>query len=191
LLVSEINADNRASDKRRRILQAAWFLLLRQGLRGMTMEALAREAGVAKATLYGQFSDKDAVAAAVIDDVLVDLKAAYRAGMAGAGSVAERIGAALAGKYGFIARALEGSPHADELLNEHYRFAERFAAFDTRMVDEITAELAQAGVADALRLTRMIIAAAHGIAGKISGPAEIDGAIRLMCRRMIEPEVSG
>jgi AcrR family transcriptional regulator len=191
LRVSEINVDGRASDKRRRILQAAWFLLLRLGLRGMTMEALAREAGVAKATLYGQFPDKDAVAVAVIDDLLVDLRAAYQAGMAGEGGVAERIGAALAGKYGIIARALEGSPHADELLNEHYRFAERFAAFDMSMVDAIAAELAQAGVVDSARLTRTIIAAAHGIAGQISGPVEIDGAIRLMCRRMIEPEVRG
>jgi AcrR family transcriptional regulator len=187
--VVESDFDTRTAEKRRRILQAAWFLVLRQGLRGMTMEALAREAGMAKATLYAQFADKDAVIAAVIDDLLVELAAAYRAGVASSGSVAERIGAALAGKYRIIVRALEGSPHADELFNEHHRYAERFRALDTSVQDEIAAELTRAGAEDAARLTRTVLAAASGIARQLSDMKEVDHAIRLMCLRMIEPEI--
>jgi AcrR family transcriptional regulator len=153
------------------------------------MEALAREAGIAKATLYAQFADKDAVVAAVIDDLLVELTAAYRAGMASSGGAAERIGAALGGKYGIIVRALEGSPHADELFNEHYRYAERFRALDMSIVDEIAAELARAGAKDAARLTRTVLAAASGIARHMSDAKEVDQAIRLMCVRMIAPEI--
>ncbi len=155
----------------------------------MTMEALAREVGIAKATLYAQFADKDAVIAGVIDDMLVKLGTAFDASMAEAGTAAERIGTALAGKYGFIARALEGSPYADELFEEHYRFAPRFAGFDQHVETEITAELAHAGAADASKLARITIAAAQGIARKLSDSGEIDSAIRLVCRRLIEPEV--
>ena len=35
--------------------------MLRDGLRGTTMEAIARQAGIAKATLYAQYPDKEAV----------------------------------------------------------------------------------------------------------------------------------
>jgi AcrR family transcriptional regulator len=189
LRVAETGTDTRSTEKRRRILQAAWQLVLRHGLRGTTMEALAREAGIAKATLYAQFADKDAVIAGAIDDMLIKLRAAYDKGMTDKGSVAERIGVALAAKFGIILRALEGSPHAEELLNEHYRFAERFHALDAHMESEIAAELARAGAADGVTLARIVIGAAQGIARELSGAAEVDKAIRLMCRRMIEPEV--
>ena len=181
--------DGRTIEKRRRILQAAWRLALRQGLRSTTMEALAREAGIAKGTLYAHFADKDAVFGAVIDDMVVELQAAFGDGMAGEGLVAERIGAALAGKYGIIARALEGSSHADEILNEHYRYAARFEALDRRVETEVAAALALAGAADPAILARIVIGAANGVAHKMAGAEAIDRAIRLVCRRLIEPDV--
>ena len=60
----------RAQEKRRRMLEAARLVVLRDGLRGATMEAIAREAGIAKATLYAQFSDKDAVVGALVETML-------------------------------------------------------------------------------------------------------------------------
>jgi AcrR family transcriptional regulator len=180
----------RATGKRRRILEAAWRTVLRHGLRGMTMEALAREAGIAKGTLYAQFADKDAVIGAIIDDMLIELQTAFGAGMAAPGPVAERVGAALAGKYGIIVRALEGSPHADEVFNEHHRFAERFETLDRRVEAEIAAELAKARAPDAAGLARVVIGAANGLARNLSGAEAVDRAIRLVCRRLIEPEVA-
>lgn len=187
--MTDAGVDSRTVEKRRRVVEAAWRLVLRHGLRGMTMEALAREAGIAKGTLYAQFADKDAVVAAVIDDMLVELDAAFRQGMAGGGLAAERIGAALAGKYGVIARALEGSPHADEIFGEHYRFATRFAAFDRGVEDEIVAELAKAGAANAATLAHIVIGAANGVAHRLPGATAIESAIRLLCRRIIEPDI--
>ena len=181
--------DGRTIEKRRRILQAAWRLVLRQGLRSTTMEALAREAGIAKGTLYAQFVDKDAVIGAVIDDMVVEVQAAFGDGMAGEGPVAERVGAALAGKYGVIARALEGSPHAEEILNEHYRYAARFEALDRRVESEVADALAQAGAADSTILARIVIGAANGVAHKMAGAEAIGRAIRLVCGRLIEPDV--
>jgi len=189
--VTETTADPRANEKRRRIVEAAWRLALRQGLRATTMEALAREAGVAKGTLYAHFPDKDAVFDGVVADLLVELAAAFDRGMAGEGAVAERIGAALAGKYGVIARAIEGSPHAGEILDAHHRYAPRVAAFDRRAEDEVAAALAKAGVDDSAALARVVIGAAGGVARALAGAEATDRAIRLVCRRLIEPAGRG
>ncbi len=184
----ETTADPRANEKRRRIIEAAWRLALRNGLRAATMEALAREAGLAKGTLYAHFPDKEAVFDGVVGDLLVELAAAFDLGMAGEGAVAERIGAALSGKYGVIARAVEGSPHAAEILDAHHRFAPRVAAFDRRVENEIAAALAKAGVAEPDALARVVIGAAGGVAHTVPGAPSIDRAIRLVCRRLIEPD---
>jgi AcrR family transcriptional regulator len=185
--VTETTADPRANDKRRRIIEAAWRLALKQGLRATTMEALAREAGVAKGTLYAHFPDKDAVFDGVVADLLVELAAAFDHGMRSEGAVAERIGAALAGKYGVITRAVEGSPHAGEILDAHHRFASRFAAFEQRVEGEIVAALAQAGVAEPDALASIVIGAAGGVARALPGAEATERAIRLVCRRLIEP----
>jgi len=185
--VTETAADPRAKEKRRRIIEAAWRLALRSGLRATTMEALAREAGVAKGTLYAHFPDKDAVFDGVIADLLVELAAAFDRGMRSEAAIAERIGAALAGKYGVIARALEGSAHAAEIVEAHHRFAPRFAAFDQRVAGEVGAALAKSGVVDPTDLARIVIGAAGGVARALSGADAIDRAIRLVCRRLIAP----
>jgi len=185
--VTETTADPRASEKRRRIIEAAWRLALRNGLRATTMEALAREAGVAKGTVYAHFPDKDAVFDGVIADLLVELAAAFDRGMRSEGAVAERIGAALAGKYGVVTRAVEGSPHAGEILDAHHRYAPRVAAFDQRVESEVAAALAKAGVADAAGLARIVIGAAGGVARALGGAEATGRAIRLVCRRLIEP----
>ena len=189
--MTETTADPRASEKRRRIVEAAWRLALRSGLRGATMEALAREAGVAKGTLYAHFPDKDAVFDGVVADLLVELAAAFDRGMRSEGAVAERIGAALAGKYGVVARAIEGSPHAGEILDAHHRYAPRVAAFDQRVESEIVDALAKAGVTAPDALARVVIGAAGGVARALGGVEATEGAIRLVCRRLIEPAMRG
>ena len=185
--MTETAADPRANEKRRRIIAAAWRLALRNGLRATTMEALAREASVAKGTLYAHFSDKDAVFDGAVADLLVELAAAFDAGMRSDGAVAERIGAALAGKYGVVMRAIEGSPHASEILDAHHRYAPRVAAFDQRVESDVAAALAQTGIADPAALARIVIAAAGGVARSIPGAEATERAIRLVCRRLIEP----
>jgi AcrR family transcriptional regulator len=189
--VTETTADPRANEKRRRIIEAAWRLALKHGLRATTMEALAREAGVAKGTLYAHFPDKEAVFDGVVADLLVELAAAFDRGMRSEGAVAERIGAALAGKYGVVARAIEGSPHAGEILDAHHRFASRVAAFDRRVEGEVADVLAQAGVADPVALARVVIGAAGGVARALPGAEATERAIRLVCRRLIEPAARG
>lgn len=182
-------ADDRTSEKRRRIIEAARFLVLRHGLRGTTMEAIAREARIAKPTLYAQFPDKDAIFVGIVDTMMDDLLAAYDSGMQGPGDISERIGNALAGQYVCLTRALAGSPHATELMSEHKRAGIKFREKDLRAEAEIAAELRAAGAAEPQMLAKVLFAAAYGIALKVPDEAQMTAGIKLLCRRMIEPEL--
>jgi AcrR family transcriptional regulator len=181
--------NDRVAEKRRRILDAARMLMLRDGLRGTTMEAIAREARIAKPTLYAQFADKDAVFTGIIDELTDALVAGFDAGMAGPGNVAQRIGAAMAGKYGAIARVIEGSPFAEELYSTHSRVSARFRELDARMNAEIVAALEAAGVANPIDLNRLIQAATYGIARKMIDEVSVRAAIPLLCERLITPDL--
>ena len=177
-------------ERRRRIVDAARFLILRQGLRATTMEAVAREAGVAKPTLYGYFPDRDAVFMTIVEDLVADIVAAVRAALDMGGDVVDRVGAALSAKYKIIARLLEGSPHADELYSEQDRLvAPRVKSMEQNVEAMIAESLATAGVARPRQLAKLLLAAAGGIARKASSPAEIGPAIRLLTERLLRPEL--
>lgn len=60
--------------KRKDIMDAARQLFLRHGFHGTSMDALAKEACVSKATLYSHFEDKDALYRALINDKMADYK---------------------------------------------------------------------------------------------------------------------
>jgi len=55
-------------DARQRIMDAAIELVGREGLRGMSMDELAEQAGVSRASVYRLFPGKDALFAALIDE---------------------------------------------------------------------------------------------------------------------------
>ena len=177
-------------ERRARIVDAARHLILRHGLRATTMEAVAREAKIAKPTLYGYFPDKEAVFAAIIQLLASDITAAFDAALHGEGDVVARIGAALAAKYKVIARLLEDSPHAEELYSEHDRAtAAQFAAIEQAIEAAIIGELQQAGVARPRPLAQLLLASTYGIGRKATTPAEIGPAIRLLVERLARPEL--
>lgn len=186
--LSEVAAD-RAGEKRRRVVEAARYLILRHGLRGTTMEAIAREAGMAKPTLYAQFPDKDAVFAAIVDGLTEELVEAFRQGMTGKGDLADRVGSALALQFAALNRALDGSPHATELMSEHRRAGEKFREKDRLAHDELAEALKTAGIAEAGILADLVMAASYGIALKATDEKQMIAAIRLLCRRVITPEL--
>lgn len=169
------------------MLDAARQVMLRDGMRGATMEAIARAAGVAKPTLYAQFADKEAVFVALLSSLLDQLGEAFLAGLAGPGSVAERIGDGLARQYLLLAEILEGSPHAPELMSEHKRIGLSLRDKDIEMLKRIEAELAAAGIADAAGLAHLLVSASYGVALKTSDPAVMADNVRLVSRRLIEP----
>ena len=180
----------REDKKRRNILDAARSLMLRNGLRGTTMEAIAHEAGVAKPTLYAKFSDKDAVFFAVIEDIVQSVCGAFEIAIEGDAEVTKRVGEALSEKFCAFARILDGSPHADDFFEGHKRIASQFEAFDAQIERDITATLQDAGVKDAAGLTRTITASAYGIGRSLRDENEIRENIMLMSERMIRPALT-
>jgi len=177
-------------ERRGRIVDAARHLILRQGLRATTMEAIAREAKIAKPTLYGYFPDKEAVFAAIIQGLVDDIRTAFGEALEGEGDVAARIGAALAAKYEVIGKLLAGSPHSDELYSERERSAAaQFAAIEKHVEQAVVEALRKAGIRRPEALTRLILASAYGVGRKAASTSEAGPAIRLVVERLVRPEM--
>jgi TetR/AcrR family transcriptional repressor of mexJK operon len=64
---AELRSDNE-SPKRAGVLEAATALFMAQGYGAVSMDAIARAAGVSKATLYAYFSSKDQLFATIIGE---------------------------------------------------------------------------------------------------------------------------
>jgi TetR/AcrR family transcriptional repressor of mexJK operon len=75
----------RLAPKRAAIEKAAACVFLRDGFAGASMDAIAREAGVSKATLYSHFQGKDDLFGAIVrnncQQMLVDIESSVAAGL--------------------------------------------------------------------------------------------------------------
>lgn len=179
------SVSSRAQEKRRRILDAAREVILKNGFKGATMEAIARTAGIAKPTLYAQFSDKEMVFGALIDELIAAKTAAFSAAFEIEGPLATRIGNGLAEEFGMVADLLKNSPHAEELIGAQHRLSHRLKQVDNVIADRVTEALAAEGIAEPEELTALLLAACSGIVAKFSGGTEVRRAIRTLCERMV------
>ncbi|AVF03703.1 MULTISPECIES: TetR/AcrR family transcriptional regulator [Devosia] len=182
-------SNQRQSEKRMRILAAARELFLRQGLRATTMEAIAKSAGMAKPTLYAEYSDKDAVFLAILEQLVADKLESFETELDRPGPLLERIGGALAAEFGVIASALAGSPHVEELFSAHRQGASLFAASERIVRDRLSDELAKAGIVDAERLARLVFDASFGVAQKSIAAETLAADLKLVVARLLGPDL--
>lgn len=180
----------KSSGKRERVLDAARTLFLANGLRGTSMEAIARQAGVAKPTLYAHFPDKDAVFLAIIEALLSEKLAVFEAAMASDRPVAQRVGAALAAEFEVVNRTLAGSPHRDELFAAHKRAAALMQQSDDVVLARLRDAFKAAGVTAPDRLASLVLGAAYGLVLRGGVGAHLGEDIELLARRLIEPELA-
>jgi AcrR family transcriptional regulator len=89
----------------------------RHGVRRASMALIAREAGVAKPTLYAYFRDKDALYAGVCTLVGEQILAAARDAAASPAPIPRRVTGVLAAKFGAVFELVQTSPYSQELLN--------------------------------------------------------------------------
>lgn len=151
-------------DRDRRILEAASEVFSQHGLRAARMEAIAKAAGVAKATLYSRYPDKEALFRAVSAEVVASFRAAYAQALDQPGTPSQRIVAAIGAKYQAIARLLGNSPHGQELFSEHMRLCpEEHQALTVWFTAELARMLAAEGRVDAEELARVVTAAVDGV----------------------------
>ena len=101
----------------RRVLEAGLTLFSRHGFKRTSMADIAREAGVARATLYLRFADKravfEALAASMVDQALAGAEAAWRE----EASLAQNLEATILGKDLSFFRLLRATPHGAELFD--------------------------------------------------------------------------
>lgn len=79
------------AQRREQLLQAAADMVREGGLSALTMEALAERADVAKPTVYRHFTNRQAVAAALIDRHFTDLLQFVQSQLSGAPTLSETV----------------------------------------------------------------------------------------------------
>ena len=128
----------------RRAIRAAEALFKRVGFRAATMEAVAREASVAKATLYSYFRNKDELYVAVCEHMALLLRRAVEQALAQPGRPLDaRLGEAVIAKHRMVFTLVRGSAHAAELFSYKDAMAgEIFAALDAAILQLLAGAMA-------------------------------------------------
>jgi AcrR family transcriptional regulator len=111
-----------------RILAAAFARFSHYGYRRTSMEDIAAEAGVARASLYSQFQNKEEIFRGLAADLHASALAGAETALAGDGTLVERLIAAAEAKSIRFIEIAYGSPHGNELLDESNRLCGGLAA---------------------------------------------------------------
>ncbi len=152
-------------------MRAATELFRRYGFRKTSVDQIAREAQVAKPTVYAYFPDKDAVFVAVCRAVMDRIVEGARQARA-EDDVVTRIATVLSAKFTTIYELVDSSPHARELLesrNEEAKavIAEADVAYSELLVGTLRAaaragELDVAALGGAPALAKLLRQVGHG-----------------------------
>jgi AcrR family transcriptional regulator len=127
----------------KRVIRSAEELFKKVGFRAVTMELVAREANVAKATLYSYFKNKDELYMAVCARMARILRGSVeQALMRPETSLDERLADAIVAKHRPVFTLVRGSPHAAELFTyTHSMAGEIFANLDVEMLGMLRAAM--------------------------------------------------
>jgi AcrR family transcriptional regulator len=128
----------------KRVIRTAEELFKRVGFRAVTMELVAREANVAKATLYSYFKNKDELYMAVCARMARILRGSVETALAKPDtSLDERVTEAVIAKHRPVFTLVRGSPHSAELLSyTHSMAGEIFANLDVELLDMLKKAMA-------------------------------------------------
>lgn len=128
----------------KRVLRTAEELFKKVGFRAVTMELVAREANVAKATLYSYFKNKDDLYVAVCARMARILKGSVEQALLKPGTALDmRLADAVVAKHRPVFTLVRASPHSAELFSlTHSMAGEVFANLDLEMLDMFRAALA-------------------------------------------------
>jgi AcrR family transcriptional regulator len=155
-------------------------------MKGVSIEAIAREARVAKPTLYGYFRNKDEIFAGVMELLIEEMKQAFTSGLTASGGLSDRIAQAITAKHAASMRLLDGSPHAHELYSEHDRIAGlQFKALEDFVEAALVQELTDAGVGNPQPLAQLVMAATQGVALKAKTLEQLTWGIGLVTGRLL------
>ena len=129
----------------KRVIRAAEELFKKVGFRAVTMELVAREANVAKATLYSYFKNKDELYVAVCARMARILRGSVEQALSKPdASLDERLAEAVVAKHRPVFTLVRASPHAAELFTyTHSMAGEIFANLDVELLEMLRAAMAE------------------------------------------------
>ena len=170
----------------KRVMRTAEELFKKVGFRAVTMELVAREANVAKATLYSYFKNKDDLYVAVCARMARILRdSVEQALMKPATALDERLADAVVAKHRPVFTLVRASPHAAELLTyTHSMAGEIFANLDLEMLDILRAAMAgdpQLG-RNAEQLSRALYFGSASLASRSESTAQMEQEVGAFAR---------
>jgi AcrR family transcriptional regulator len=139
------DAPNDENARYKRVIRAAEELFKKVGFRAVTMELVAREADVAKGTLYTYFKNKDELFLAVCARMArIERRAVEQALLKPDEPLDSRVAEALVAKQRTIFTLVRGSAHAAELFSYTHNMAgEIFADMDAAILKMLQAAMAE------------------------------------------------
>ena len=182
------------------ILAAAQTVFARHGFRQTAMAMVAAEAGLSRQALYHHFDSKEALFAALVDQLQeAALIAAQGAAARGGLDVADVIYKVMLAHHRSFLESVASSPFAAELIEESSKQCGLAVAAHTRRFEK-ELEAAIVGVVRAGRfelrpgvsprdLTEMVCVAAKGVKNAYAGDGDVRYAQKL--KRMIETICAG
>lgn len=136
---------NEENARYKRAIRTAEELFKKVGFRAVTMELVAREANVAKATLYSYFKNKDELYMVVCTRMASILRGSFEQALNKADAPLDaRVAEAVVAKHRPVFTLVRGSPHAAELFSyTHSMAGEIFANLDLEMLGMLRAAMAE------------------------------------------------
>jgi len=171
-----------------KILLAAQTLFAQQGFRPVTMENIAAAAGIAKATLYAYFSDKDVIFKAVAKLTVKRMEHGFLHALAEEAPLIEKVSAALIAKHRVTYDLVRTSQHAAELFATKNRLiGTLFSDMDEVLIEHIALQIDdEFALKEALKISRVLFHASLGIANGIADIHEVENGINMMVRGILQ-----
>jgi AcrR family transcriptional regulator len=170
----------------KRVIRAAEELFKKVGFRAVTMELVAREANVAKATLYSYFKNKDELYVAVCARMAHILRGSVEQALKNPETpLDERLADAVVAKHRPVFTLVRASPHAAELLTyTHSMAGEIFANLDLEMLAMLGAAMADdPGLKrNAAQLARALYFGGASLASRSESTAQMEQEVGAFAR---------
>ena len=173
------------------MLQVAEQLFSKHVYQGVSVEMLAREAGMSKVTVYAYFHDKSDVFRQVAECVCDRIRVAVVEAAAANANPKEKIIAVLQAKDELIYNIVRSSPHANELLAARdllvKEYFEQFNSDNEKTISRLIKQLDEKNIiATPMRMARLLLQTSRGLTQGASDRKQLRRDIALVIGKLID-----
>ena len=172
------------------LLQVAEQLFAKHGYNGVSIEMLARDAGMSKVTVYAYFHDKEDIFRQVAESACDRIRAAIEQAANQKGTARQKIIAVLQTKDVMIYEIVRSSPHANELLaaRDLYvkEYFQKFNAENERLLARLLKQMNQEDLlVSAGRFAKLLIEVSRGLTQGASSGNQLKRDIALVIDKLL------